>query len=489
MRLFKHSPVFLLGLIIPLFFSYQWGTPLNPAHKKIITQFLHTINSNMPGTNIKCDPNNASVSDIGNNRYRITLRKSTLQTNLAKIIPILTKVSGNNSNTIPPTDSAQLEEMVVFFGPLDNYMHLHSMKGMSIENNAIEHPAQNQNPAPGDLAIKKIKAYIGSILFPPDSRNTNTRPGETIIENLTVTITEKNTHGDTISIKINIEKVGSADHGKNDGSFSQDIMVSNLPPIELKDALEKGIAINDLTVQLGKINITIHKNGKPICTGYIQSGIYRQFFKPNTTRQNFMTGIGIEIKNLNLTIPNDKPTQWLTRINHLNILQSTTNINLAAAQAFKDFLNASVKAGAIIGNQTDGEILAQIAKMAQAFMQSQVQIKFAINPFNHYFGNMNAEVNINLGNVIVGPFATLTLNFYQVEAILKKLRDSKVFSDAEVNAISAYLYKNATKREKGNLSIINSLGVQEFYKLISPTSPVKPPIVKTPPASKKTSKK
>lgn len=467
-----------LGLVVPVFFTAHCAKSAELSDTEIIAHLNAYLNSRMSGTQYKIDPAKTIVKPMGNNRYHITLKNTVFSTDLTGVIDTLLKSLSTSDEGHPERNEAQMEEVTLIYGPKEKHLNLLSIKGMVVEGN-FSPARQNKNPAIfGGLELNKFRVSVGKItLGDPDTDDTGT--SETM-EHLKFQLSGQNAKQDNISVILDIEKIGKTDTGKEDDAISSYFLDENAPPPDLKKALETGAAINDLTIQLGKINLSITKNDGSLCKGTIENASYLQFMKPDSDRKYFIFGNGLRISNMELTTPGNSQVQSFGNVKEFHFDYSVNNLSPEAALAFLEIMKNSLTSRNVVENTKMSELTSQVTRFMLEVIKSQTNLHFSIAPFKHYFGEMEAEVNIRLYNVMAGPVLTLKATLVKAGDVLKKLRGPGMFSAAAMKSITGFIEKYGKKKENGDIFFLYEMDINQLREMLFKENPLVPPATRGP---------
>ncbi|HLP45354.1 MAG TPA: hypothetical protein VK186_17160 [Candidatus Deferrimicrobium sp.] len=461
-----------LGLIVPVLFTAYCAKSAGMSDSEVITHLAGYFNSRMYGSQFKIDPTKTIVKPMGNNRYHITLKNTPFITDLTGTIDVIIKNLSQSDEGQAERNEYQMEEVTLIYGPKDQYLKVLSIKGMSIDGNFT--PSQQKNPQVfGGVDLNKIQVSVGKITF-GDQDTDNTGTSETI-EHLKLQLSGLTARQENILVIMDIEKIGKVDTGKEDDKISKYLLDKNALPPDLKNALETGAAINDLNVRLGKINISIKKNGSNLCEGTIEDASYMQFMKPDRDRKYFTFGNGLRIRDLELKIPSSRELQLLSNVKEFQFDYSVNNLSPEAVQVFLDIVKNSFSSRNQINSTNGNELPALVTKFLIEVIKTKVDLRFSISPFRHYFGEMEAEVSIRLYNLMAGPVLTFKATVFKVEEVLKKFREAGVFSEATLKAITGFIDKYGNKKENGAVTFLYEMDVNQLREMLSKGNSLVPP--------------
>ncbi|MCU0287845.1 MAG: hypothetical protein MUF15_15820 [Acidobacteria bacterium] len=124
-----------------------------------------------------------------------------------------------------------------------------------------------------------------------------------------------------------------------------------------------------------------------------------QFMKPDRDRKCFTFGNGLRISNLKLSIPGNRALELFGDVKEFQFGYSVNNLSPEAAQVFLDIIKNSVSSRNLVNSTKGNELMPLVTKFIFEVIKSKVDLRFSISPFRHYFGEMEAEVNIRLDHL------------------------------------------------------------------------------------------
>jgi hypothetical protein len=470
--------LFTLGLVVLFLLNVNCAESTKQLDKKVIEQLSEYLNSRMHGSQCKIDPETTIVKPIGNNRYHITLKNSVFITDLTESVNLIYKYLSTSDGPYSEMDRGRMEEVSLIYGPEGNYLKMLCIKGLKVEVDLSQAKRINNSSVFGGFEPNKISISLGKLSYHYpggyDSGSSET------MEHLKIQLSGLTATKDKISVLLDIEKIGKIDTGKEDDTLSSYLMDPNADPPNLQIALDTGTAINDLNIQLGKVNISIKKNGSKLCDGTIENAAYLQFMKPDETGQSFKFGLGIQLENLKLSIPANKKLQLLTQVKKFCYEYSIDNLSPGATLAFLDLVRNSFS----LRNQADStgmnEYMTLVTKLIFQIMNAKTHMEFKIKPFKHYFGEMEATADIRLYNLMGGPIVHIKVTLFKVADILSKLKEADIFSVNTLKTISEILAKNTVKQENGDASFVREMDIHQLRQMLFKANPLVPPSTHNP---------
>ena len=480
---------FILGLVIFVLCINNCTKAPELSDEEVVEQLLDHLNTRLPGTQFKVEPKTSIVNFVGKNRYQITFKNAYFTTDLAWIVNMIFKHLSSGDSPYTGLDTVLMEEVVIVYGPGEDYLSLRSIKGMSLEHEFSQSHQSNQSSGIGGFKMNKVRVSVGKITFndldinqlvksgKKDSTKVvggtasdTAQPAESTLEHLKLEVSGLTARKDLLSIILDIEKIGSVDEGKEDHNISAYMLDKDAPPPDLKDTLEKGLAINDLKIQLGKVNLLIKKNGIKEGDGIMDHASYSQFMKPDENRKSFQLGHGIEIKNFELSLANKKEVQLLSRVKEFQYGFSMKRLTPAVVQTFLDLTKKGFTSRDLVDSTKMTDFTSLAMKLWLEVMNSRPQIKFSIS-LKHYFGDLDVTAEIYLHHLLSGPILKVKVNIFKLDDILNKLKETNVLPDSILMELKQFIETQPVKKENGDVTITYEWNIQQLSKFFSNIKP------------------
>jgi hypothetical protein len=443
------------GLLILALFAVSCGKHRETPGEKVAVQLLEYLNREMPGSNFKTDMGKALVKpEPGRkNRFQVTFKNLSLTGDLVKIaefidIDIVKSLPLGNSSDLK-LENCRVNEIVFLYGPEEKFVKLQSIMGFSYDM----HPPKEETWKIGNFKIDKIRFSMGNKTF--------NNPGiDDIIKDLKPLGIMRNLKFEAIgvlgkkddfSIILEIEEIGSSyGEGIEDHSIGEE---SDAPNIDIK-------------LELGRVKISMKKNGKHLGSGAINHLYQYLFLKPDETRNFYKFGFSFGIKNLKLYIPGKKKIELLSDIEECRFNFSLEHLDSKAVLAFNDIFKNDIQ------SMDWTAITPQALKFGTGIMTAKPLLKCSLSPFKHYFGEIELKMQVGLTNLLSMPDAKISVNLYKIDNILKKLGKADVLPPLIMNAISLAIEKNAVRKENGDAVIIIETKANEPGKFFLNGKPI-----------------
>jgi len=475
----------LLGLLALGFSMIIYGKPAKDSDHQVAEQLLTEFNRIIPlGSQIETKLGNSIVEPIGNGHYWVTLKNLSLTSDIFWFVVFLFK--NVPENFLPDVGPIQVEEMIFLFTPKEKDIHLMATKGLVFDLNYPDLVKKKGFPKFQDFTVKKVHCYIGYL--PQKNKNLKEliKPGkkdlpgpirallesdDTTLENFKCEVSGMTTSKENLAIFLEIKKIADPGGVKEDSCINTYISNRDAPPPDLLKTLQKGLAVVDRTIEVEKIKVSMKKNGSKCGEGSLAGASYSIFVKPDETRTSFDVCQSIDIKGLELSIPGKKELNWLSAINEFRYAFSMETLKPEAVQALIDLLKKMIELRDMVDSARVQEVQLQIMRIFTEVMKSNPQVKYSIDPFEHYFGKLNAVLEINLKNLFAGPLVKITVNLFKVDEMLSKLKKANVFSAPVLKKITETVEKYAVKTGNGNASIIYELDINQLREYLLKNKP------------------
>jgi len=459
-----------LVLLVALFTIVNCGKPREMSGPQVADQLLRLINKQLPGSNFQVKPDNCIVESIGNNLYRVTFKDFTFNTDWPAAINRLGKIMAKDMSN-PKIRAAQVEEAVMIYDTDKNLFQAQYLKNMRFDYEMPELPGDDRKLKLEGSKVKKFHGNIGKITFSDldivdiDEKHKSIpkkipgktgnlylgaiNPAQTSIENLKFGMTLITKQKDLISVFLEIEKMGDAKSAYEDPGAFMYIFDKDAPPPDLNRTLKKGWAVFDTNIRIDRVNISIEKNGSTWGNGGFNNISYSLFIKPDDTYKRFKFGYTFELKDLKLSIPGKKEIQLLANINEFRNEFAIKNLTEDAALAFLTLIRKLY----LLRDQDQSsiqEIMFQALQFQAEMYKSKALLKLSISPFKHFFGEMEAKVDMRLHSLLTVPETQISVTLFKINETLKKVKEANLLSPGALKNISVTLEKYTVKQENGD---------------------------------------
>lgn len=460
-------PLMICIVLFIVLFGTGCSSSAPLTKEEVLDRLISLWNSRLPGSEFKIDPSASIVKPLDANRYHITLKNVAYTTDLTGIANLFYKQLISAENPYEKLNTARIEKMVLVYGPDDSFIHQDYMAGMTIEN--VFRDSQAQQSRLGNFITRKMSVTIGRVIYKELNANemsqlnqnppgiTKDLPGleilkpfQSTMENLQFEITGNTQEKDEISFLFNIEKIGPTKYEKEDPAISLYLRDQNAKPPDLNVTLEKKMAIMDLSVQLGKIKLSIKKNGRVWGNGSVENAVFSQFWKPDETGKSFKAGMNFEFNSLELNVPGNKKVTLLSKLKEFRFGFLTKHLGPEASMTLIEIMRKSLRMRDIASSPKTNVISSLAMKFMMEIMKAPPQITFFISPFKHQYGDIEIIIEFKLQNMIAGPVMIITVNLFNADGVLKKLKKDNVFSPVIITQISEIIDKYTMRNERGD---------------------------------------
>ncbi len=100
------------------------------------------------------------------------------------------------------------------------------------------------------------------------------------------------------------------------------------------------------------------------------------------------------------------------------------------------------------------DIMIQTMALVSEIAKSESHAKFSISPLVHSLGVIKAEADIQLKpSIMFWPEIKVTVNIVKIDEVIKKARETGLFSASQLESIVKIVDKIAIRKENGDASI------------------------------------
>jgi hypothetical protein len=472
-----YARLVLLGLIVLGLSMVNFGKPVKDSGHKVAEQMLKEFNKRiLLGSQIKAKLENSIVEPFGNGCYWVILKNLSITSDIFRAYMPLSK---NVPEYFFPdvAEPIQVEELIFFYCPKKKDIRLLATKGMTFDLYYSESEAQHRPPKYKDFKVNKVHCTIGNMPHEnreilkliksgkkdlPQTIQAALVPSDSIVENFKCEVSGMTKSKEHISILLEIERIAYPEGVKEDPYIRSYIFNRDAPPPDLLKTLLKGLAVVDMKLEVENIRVTMKKNGIEWGGGTISNLSYSLFTKPDKTRTFFNFCHSIDITGVELSIPGKKELTLLSDIKEFRYAFSMENLKSEAVLAAIDLFKKIIELRDMADASREQEVPLQTMRFFTEVMKSNPRVKYSISPLKHYFGELNAVVEINLKYLFAGPLVKITVNLFKVDDILRKLKEANMFSASSLKKIAETIEKDAVKTEDGNAVIIYELDTPQL---------------------------
>jgi hypothetical protein len=428
---------------------------------EIAAELVQKLNQ-VPGLSIKSETANMIVEPSEKNRYLITLKDPVMDFDISKFnldIPIKN-----------PKIPVKLKEAVYLYGPEEKYLGLISVKEFFLELDITDFikttDYAEDKSGLQEMAIKismekaAFKNYDISPLLDTKSKDLmelaaefleKNQSHEAVAEHITYDLGFLSKEHKKISILLDIEKVESRQKALSDIFISIYKKGQELP--DVSKALAKGKALFDLEMNNSSVKLSVKENGIMLGGGTTDHMSFSYFLKPDETNSFFIYGFAWDMKNLKLSVPNNKEIQLAGNILQWGMKFSLENLTAPFVKSYLDLVKKNYEMAATLDKEKlRQQQMTMGLAIAGEFMKSKPVIKFSISPFKHYFGELEAKLNFQFFN-LMAPVGKAVVNIPAINEILTKIAAEKLLSQKTREGLLKLAKQYVLVDENGNGSI------------------------------------
>jgi hypothetical protein len=428
----------------------------------IPAELVQTLNE-VPGLTIKSEPGNMIVEPSKKNHYFIALKDPTIVIDISKF-----NIGIPNKDTKIPV---KVKEIVYLYGPEEKYLGLVSVRelflkwdfpgfiqtagdakdksgllGMAIKLSIGKAVFKNYDISPLMAAkTKDIMELVGEIL----GRN---QSSEAAAEHITYELGFLSKEKKKISILLDIEKMESHQDALSDIFISLYKKGRELPGVS--KVLSQGKALFDLKMSSSLVKLSVKENENAVGSGTVDKISFSNFFKPDETNSFFIYGFTWDMENMNVSVPNNKEIELAGNIHQWGMKFSLENLTASFVKSYLDLVKKNYEMSTVMDKEKlRQQQMAMGLTIASEFMKSKPAIKFSISPFNHYFGELEAELNFQFLNLMAPPVGKAVVNIHEINQILSKISKEKSLSQKTREGLLKLAKKYVMVDENGNGAI------------------------------------
>ena len=456
----KHSTLFIAGLLISTLLLLHCGNSREISKEQVAEELLGFLNKQLPGSNLIVSPENRTVESLGKNRYRVTFKNFTFKTDVSGIVSLISKLM-IKTDDFPRLDTFRVEESVMIYDAGTKDIPEYWLKNMGIDYELPLLPGNKLKARYGKEPLKKLCINIGKIYHRKTDHKISSSTGavspyDSTIENVKLGLTFETKQKDLLTGWLEIEKMEDPQTGQEDPDVFMYLWDKDAPEPDLNNTLKKGLAIADVSFQVGRVKVSIEKNGVPLAAGSAEKVSYSLFMKPDNSSTGFKWGYVLGIKDLALSMPGKEEVHLLSNVKDFRFDFCIEPINPQAALISLKLFKTICQMRPIPDKTSSQTLMFLALQFLSEAMKSSPVARYSIDPFSHYFGDIKATADIRLQGQfpMIKPNATIKVDIFKVDDILKKLREANVFSPAILNTISKTLGEYTVKKDNGDATTI-----------------------------------
>jgi hypothetical protein len=430
---------------------------------EIAGDLVRTLNE-VPGLSIKMEPGNMIVEPSEKNRYLITLKDPAIGLDISKLnfgIPI--KYAKN---------PVKIKEVVFKYDPGEKYLELVSISELHLDwdltgflNTAVK-ATDKQGLQEMTIKISMGKAAFKNYDISPllDAKTKDlmelvgeflekSQSPESVVEQITYDLGFLSKEQKKISILLDIEKMESHQDALSDIFISLYKKGRQLP--DVSKVLTQGKALFDLKMSSSSVKLSVKENENELGGGTVGHMYFSYFLKPDETNSFFIYGFTWDMKNLKLSVPNNKEIELAGNIHQWGMKLSLENLTAPFVKSYFDLVKKNYEMSAALDKEKlRQQQMTMGLTIASEFMKSKPVIKFSISPFKHHFGELEAELNFQFLNLMAPPVGKAVVNIPEINEILTKIAGEKSLSQKTREVLLKLAKQYVPVDENGNGALI-----------------------------------
>jgi len=430
---------------------------------EIAAELVQTLNE-IPGLTIKVEPASIIVEPSEKNRYLITLKNPVIDIDIS-----------NFNLGIPVKDTkipVKMKEVVYLYGPEEKYLGMISVRELFLEwefqdfiqtaGNAKNKPGMQGMAIKLSMAKAEFKNYDISPLLHTKAKDLmelvgellgKNQSSETTAEHITYELDFLSKEKKKISILMDIEKMESHQDALPDIFISLYKKGQALP--DVSTVLKQGKALFDLEMNISSVKLSVKENENVLGSGTVDHMSVSYFLKPNETNSFFIYGFTWDMKNMKVSVPNNKEIELAGNIQQWGMKFSLENLTATFVKSYLDLAKKNYEMSPVMDKEKlKQQQMAMGLTIASEFMKSKPTIKFSISPFKHYFGELEAELNFQFLNLMAPPVGKAVVNIPKINEILTKIEEEKALSQKTREKLLKLAKEYVPVDENGNGALI-----------------------------------
>lgn len=429
---------------------------------KEVNNLIGRINSSHFGLKLKAEPENIITKlekkrAEGKDRYLITLVQPSVvfDTSVYKSM---------NPNLKPTKIAIGMKELNLVYGPSEEYLSIVSIKGLSFDWNPIKMLKQPVKARKIKSKIK-IKVSVENIELKNYDYSCLLRKGHKDYIGIISDLINDNPSSESIANNIKF-KMEFLDKDKKGGVFvceigkaeglsrvKSDFFAIFLKKKESKLYLSKLLSevssIFEVKMKFTDIFFKAKEEDKDIFKAKIKNSSFLYYLRPDHTKNFFEYGNSFSIKNVNVSVPENKAIELATKIEGLKMLFSMEHLTPEFVQSYLDLIEISMSKKYSVEKEKQRTIAAQGMKIGGEFVKSKPIIKISFPKFIHYFGALTANAKFQF-STIGPPQGKAIVRIFKIDKVVKKIRSEKLLSSKVIQGILKFFKDTFVKDKEHN---------------------------------------
>jgi hypothetical protein len=422
-----------------------------------VNNLISKINNSPLGLKLEVDSKNIITklekkSEKGKDRYLVTLVQPS--------VIFDTSVYKSMDPNLKPTKIAiGMKELNLVYGHSEEYLSIASIKGLSFDWNPIKMLKQPVKARKIKSKIKvsaeniELKDYDYSCLLRKDPKDfigiisdlINDNPlSESICNNIKF---EMEFLDKDKKKRVFVCEIGEAEGmSKVKSDFFAIFLKKKETKLNLLKLLSEGSPIFEVKMKLSDVFFEAKEEDKDIFKGKIENSSFSYYLRPDNTKSFFEYGNSFSIKNVNVSVPENKEIELATKIEGLQMAFSMEHLTPEFVQSYLDLIEASISKKYSGEKDKQRTLAAQGMKIGGEFIKSKPIIKIFFPEFIHYFGELNANAEFQF-STIGPPQGKAIVRIFKIDEVIKRIKSEKLFSSKIIQGILK-IFKDTFVKDK-----------------------------------------
>ncbi len=452
-----------LFLILFIFSFVIFLSNCTKSEKKLnveeVNILISKINNSPFGLKLKAEPENIITKlekkrAEGKDRYLVTLVQPS--------VIFDTSVYKSMDTNLKPTKIAiGMKELNLIYGPSEEYLSIVSIKGLLFDWKPIKMLKQPVKVRKIRSKIK-IKVSVENIELKDYDYSCLLRKESKDFIGIISDLINDNPLSESIGNNIKFE-MEFLDKDKKKGVFACEIgeaegmskvksdffaifLKKKEAKLNLSKLLSEGSSIFEVKMKLSDVFFKAKEEDKDIFKGKIENSSFSYYLRPDNTKSFFEYGNSFSIKNVNVSVPENKGIELATKIEGLQMAFSMEHLTPEFVQSYLDLIKTVMSKKYSVEKEKQKAVAAQGMKIGGEFMKSKPIIKISFPKFIHYFGELNANAEFQF-STIGPPQGKAIVRIFKIDEVIERIKSEKLLSSKIIQGILK-IFKDAFIKDK-----------------------------------------